>query len=59
MPWTAGGRPEIAEVDAFLCGPGAGYVTGATWLADGGMALMGPIIGFVLQDDSWRQVESS
>ena len=40
------GRPgdarEIAEVVAFLCGPGAGYVTGATWLADGGMSLMGP-----------------
>ena len=40
------GRPgdarEIAEVVAFLCGPGAGYVTGATWLADGGMSLTGP-----------------
>jgi NAD(P)-dependent dehydrogenase (short-subunit alcohol dehydrogenase family) len=57
------GRPgdarEMAEVVAFLCGPGAGYVTGATWLADGGMSLMGPIGGSNLQDDSWRQVESS
>jgi NAD(P)-dependent dehydrogenase (short-subunit alcohol dehydrogenase family) len=53
------GRPgdarEIAEVVAFLCGPGAGYVTGATWLADGGMALMGPIAGSSLQDSSWRR----
>jgi NAD(P)-dependent dehydrogenase (short-subunit alcohol dehydrogenase family) len=57
------GRPgdarEMAEVVAFLCGPGAGYVTGATWLADGGMSLMGPIGGSELQDDSWRQVGSS
>jgi NAD(P)-dependent dehydrogenase (short-subunit alcohol dehydrogenase family) len=57
------GRPgdarEMAEVVAFLCGPGAGYVTGATWLADGGMALMGPIGGSDLPDDSWRQVEPS
>jgi hypothetical protein len=57
------GRPgdarEMAEVVAFLCGPGAGYVTGATWLADGGMSLMGPIGGSDLKDDSWRQVESS
>ena len=57
------GRPgdarEMAEVVAFLCGPGAGYVTGATWLADGGLSLMGPIGGSDLKDDSWRQVESS
>jgi NAD(P)-dependent dehydrogenase (short-subunit alcohol dehydrogenase family) len=57
------GRPgdarEIAEVVAFLCGPGAGYVTGATWLADGGMSLTGPIAGSALQDDAWRQVSSS
>jgi NAD(P)-dependent dehydrogenase (short-subunit alcohol dehydrogenase family) len=54
------GRPgdarEIAEVVAFLCGPGAGYVTGATWLADGGMSLMGPVAGKSLQEGSWRQV---
>ncbi|HYJ74033.1 MAG TPA: SDR family oxidoreductase [Kineosporiaceae bacterium] len=54
------GRPgdarEIAEVVAFLCGPGAGYVTGATWLADGGMSLMGPVAGSSLQDGSWRRV---
>lgn len=54
------GRPgdprEIAAVVAFLCGPGAGYITGATLLADGGMALMGPVAGARLQDDGWRLV---
>ncbi len=53
------GRPgdarEMAEVVAFLCGPGAGYVTGATILADGGMSLMGPIAGSSIKDDSWRR----
>ncbi len=57
------GRPgdarEMAEVVAFLCGPGAGYVTGATWLADGGMSLTGPVAGSALRDDSWRQVSQS
>lgn len=30
---------EIAEVVAFLAGPSASYVTGATYLVDGGMAV--------------------
>ncbi len=54
-----GDAREIAEVVAFLCGPGAGYVTGATWLADGGMSLTGPVAGSALRDDAWRDPSSS
>jgi NAD(P)-dependent dehydrogenase (short-subunit alcohol dehydrogenase family) len=40
------GRPgdarEIAATIAFLCSPGAGYATGASFLIDGGMALIAP-----------------
>lgn len=32
---------EIAEVILFLAGPAASFVTGQTWLADGGYALAG------------------
>jgi NAD(P)-dependent dehydrogenase (short-subunit alcohol dehydrogenase family) len=52
------GRPadarEIAAVVAFLASPGAAYVTGASWLVDGGMTRMGPQAGSHLPDDSWR-----
>jgi 3-oxoacyl-[acyl-carrier protein] reductase len=30
---------DIADVVAFLAGPGARYVTGATWNVDGGYAI--------------------
>lgn len=40
------GRPgdarEIAALVVALCGEAGGYVTGASFVADGGMALMGP-----------------
>ncbi|MFF0201210.1 SDR family oxidoreductase [Streptomyces sp. NPDC005017] len=52
------GRPgdarEVAAVIAFLAGPDASYVTGASWVVDGGMLRMGPQAGSHLPDDGWR-----
>ncbi|WP_078600416.1 SDR family oxidoreductase [Streptomyces violens] len=53
------GRPgdarEVAAVIAFLAGPDAAYVTGASWAVDGGMLRMGPQAGSHLPDHSWRR----
>ncbi|WP_019891564.1 SDR family oxidoreductase [Streptomyces purpureus] len=50
-----GDAREVAAVIAFLAGPEASYVTGASWSVDGGMLRMGPMAGSHLDDDSWRR----
>lgn len=51
-----GDAREIAAVIAFLASAGAGYVSGATWVVDGGMQRMGPQAGSHLTSDEWRSV---
>jgi NAD(P)-dependent dehydrogenase (short-subunit alcohol dehydrogenase family) len=52
------GRPgdarEIGAVVAFLATPAAGYVTGASWVVDGGLTLMGAQAGAELKVHDWR-----
>jgi NAD(P)-dependent dehydrogenase (short-subunit alcohol dehydrogenase family) len=53
------GRPgdarEVAAVIAFLASTGSAYVTGASYVVDGGMLLMGPHGGSHIRSDEWRE----
>ncbi|MFE7746418.1 SDR family oxidoreductase [Nocardia sp. NPDC057455] len=49
-----GHAKEVAAVVAFLAGPEAGYITGASYVVDGGMLLMGPQASSLLPDEKWR-----
>lgn len=49
-----GHAKEVAAVVAFLATPAAGYITGASYVVDGGLLLMGPQAGTAWTEDKWR-----
>jgi NAD(P)-dependent dehydrogenase (short-subunit alcohol dehydrogenase family) len=51
----AGDAREVADVVAFLASPASAYVTGASWVVDGGMLLMGLEGASGLPDRSWLE----
>lgn len=55
IPLGRPGKPdEIADVIRFLASPSGSYVTGASWVVDGGMLQMGPQAGSHMESDAWR-----
>jgi NAD(P)-dependent dehydrogenase (short-subunit alcohol dehydrogenase family) len=49
-----GDAREVAAVIAFIASESASYVTGASWVVDGGMLQMGPQAGSHIEKDDWR-----
>ncbi|MFD0559128.1 hypothetical protein FB566_5090 [Stackebrandtia endophytica] len=49
-----GHASEVASVVAFLAAPAASYVTGSSYVVDGGMMMMGPQGATALDSDDWR-----
>ena len=50
-----GSAHEIAATVAFLCSDAASCTTGASYVVDGGMLLMGPHGGSDLPSQDWRE----
>ncbi|KRV50503.1 hypothetical protein AQ490_15605 [Wenjunlia vitaminophila] len=50
----AGDAHEVAALITFLASEEAGYITGASYVVDGGMLHMGPHAGQQLRDSVWR-----
>ncbi|MDN3494639.1 SDR family oxidoreductase [Planococcus sp. APC 4015] len=56
IPLDRPGKPEeIAAVIGFLASSASSYVTGASWVVDGGMMQMGPQAGSHLDSEDWRR----
>lgn len=55
IPLGRPGKPdEVADVIRFLASRESAYVTGASWVVDGGMLHMGPQAGSHMESDAWR-----
>ncbi|KQR88234.1 SDR family oxidoreductase [Microbacterium sp. Leaf179] len=55
IPLGRPGKPsEVADVIRFLASPSGSYVSGASWVVDGGMLQMGPQAGSHMESDAWR-----